>query len=75
MQRGRINYTKPDSFFFFFSFYSQIKGLVPFGVEVGADGFGLLLGLVFGVRDELELDVGIRQAVGVHGDQVSAFAH
>lgn len=58
-----------------FYFYSQIKSLVPFGVEVGADGFGLLLGLVFGVRGELELDVGIRQAVGVHGDQVSAFAH
>lgn len=71
--RRRINYTKLDFSFFFFN--SQIKGLVPFGVEVGADGFGLLLGLVFGVRDELELDVGIRQAVGVHGDQVSAFAH
>lgn len=52
--------------------YSQVKGLVPFGVEVGADGFGLLLGLIFGVWDELELDIRIRQAVGVHWDQVSA---
>lgn len=54
---------------------SQSKGLVPFGVEVGADGFGLLLGLIFGVRGELELDIGVRQAIGVHGDQVSAFTH
>lgn len=54
---------------------SQSKGLVPFGVEVGADGFGLLLGLIFGVRGELELDIGVRQAIGVHGDQVSALAN
>lgn len=55
--------------------HSQIEGLVPSGVEVGADGFGLLLGLVFGVRGELELDVGVRQAVGIHRDQIFAFAH
>lgn len=73
--RGRMEENNTTTGFLFFVFYSQIKGLVPFGVEVGADGFGLLLGLVFGVRDELELDVGIRQAVGVHRDQVSAFAH
>lgn len=54
---------------------SQSKGLVPFGVEVGADGFGLLLGLIFGVWGELELDIGVRQAIGVHGDQVSAFTN
>lgn len=54
---------------------SQIKALIPFGVEVGADGFGLLLGLIFGVRRELELHIRVRQAVGVHGDQVSAFTH
>lgn len=54
---------------------SQSKGLVPFGVEVGADGFGLLLGLIFGVRGELELDIGVRQAIGVHGDQVSALTN
>lgn len=54
---------------------SQIKGLVPFGVEVGANGFGLLLGLIFGVWGELELDIGIRQAVGIHGDQIFAFTH
>lgn len=55
--------------------HSQSKSLVPFGVEVGADGFGLLLGLTFGVRGELELDVGIRQAVGIHRDQIFAFTH
>lgn len=55
--------------------HSQIESLVPFGVEVGADGFGLLLGLIFGVGYELELDVGIRQAIGVHGDQVPSLGH
>lgn len=38
---------------------SQVEGLVPLGVEVGADGLGLLLGLVLGIGDELELDVGV----------------
>ena len=56
-------------------YYSQIKGLVPFGIEVGADCFGLLLGLIFGIWDELELHIWIRQAIGVHGDEVSAFTH
>lgn len=55
--------------------HSQVKGLVPFGVEVGADGFGFLLGLIFGVWGEFQLDIWIRQAVGVHRDQVSAFTH
>lgn len=55
--------------------HSQSKSLVPFGVEVGADGFGLLLGLTLGVRGELELDVGIGQAVGIHRDQIFAFSH
>lgn len=55
--------------------HSQIKGLVPSGIEVGADGFGLLLGLIFGVRGELELDIGVRQAIGIHRDQIFAFAH
>lgn len=54
---------------------SQVEGLVPLGVEVGANGLGLLLGLVLGVRDELELDVGVGQPVGVHGNQVPAFTH
>lgn len=54
---------------------SQSEGLVPGGVEVGADGFGLLLGLVLGVWDELELNVGVRQPVGVHGDQIPALSH
>lgn len=54
---------------------SQVEGLVPLGVEVGADGLGLLLGLVLGVGGELDLDVGVGQTVGIHGDQVPAFAH
>lgn len=55
--------------------YSQVKGLVPSGVEVGANGFGLLLGLIFGVWYELELDKWIREAIGVHRDQVFALSH
>lgn len=54
---------------------SQCERLIPGGVEVGADGLGLLLGLILGVWDELELDVRVRRAVGVHGDQISTFAH
>lgn len=54
---------------------SQVEGLVPLGVEVGADGLGLFLGLVLGVGDELDLDVGVGQTVGIHGDQVPAFTH
>lgn len=38
---------------------SQGERLVPAGVEGGTDGPGLLFGLVFGVRGELELDVGV----------------
>lgn len=54
---------------------SQSKGLVPHRVEAGADGFGLLLGLIFGVWYELELHIRVRQAVGVHGDHVFTFTH
>lgn len=54
---------------------SQCKRLIPGGVEVGEDGLGLLLGLILGVWDELELDVRVRRAVGIHGDQISTFAH
>lgn len=36
---------------------SQGERLVPTGVEGGTDRPGLLFGLVFGVRGELELDV------------------
>lgn len=38
---------------------SQGERIVPAGVEGGTDGPGLLFGLVFGVRGELELDVGV----------------
>lgn len=37
----------------------QGERLVPTGVEGGADGPGLLFGLVLGVRGELELDIGV----------------
>lgn len=56
-------------------YHSQDEGLVPAGVEGGADGPGLLFGLVLRVRDELEFNVWVRQAVGVHRNQVSGFAH
>jgi len=49
---------------------SQREALVPGGVEAASDGLGLLLALTLWIWDELELDVGVRQAVGVHGNQV-----
>jgi hypothetical protein len=47
------------------------KLLVPHWVERGLDGFGLEFESVT-VWDELQLDVGIRQTVGIHGNQVFA---
>lgn len=38
---------------------SQGERIVPAGVEGGTDGPGLLFGLIFGVRGELELDIGV----------------
>lgn len=55
--------------------YSQSERLVPFGVEAGADRFGLLLGLIFGIWYDLELHIWIRQPIGVHGNEVSGFSH
>lgn len=48
----------------------QSEGLVPHGVQATFDGLGLLLALTFGIRNQLELDVGVWQAIGVHGHQV-----
>jgi hypothetical protein len=47
------------------------KLLVPHWVEGRLDGFGLEFESV-AVWDELQLDVGIRQTVGIHGNQVFA---
>ena len=41
-------------------FDSQGEGLVPAGVERGADGPGLLFGLVLWVGDELEFNIRVR---------------
>lgn len=52
--------------------YSEIiprESLIPDGVEGGLDGLGLHFHVVR-TRDELHLDVGIRQTVGIHGNQV-----
>lgn len=38
---------------------SQGEGLVPAGVEGGADGPGLLFGLILWVGGELEFNVGV----------------
>lgn len=54
---------------------SQGERLVPAGVEGGTDGPGLLFGLIFGVRGELELDVGVWESIWVHRDQVPGFTH
>lgn len=48
----------------------QSEGLIPHGVQATFDGLGLLLALTFGIRNQLELDVGVWQAIGVHGHQV-----
>lgn len=37
----------------------QSEGLVPHGVQATFDGLGLLLALTFGIRNQLELDVGV----------------
>lgn len=54
---------------------SQDKGLVPGGVERGADGPGLLFGLILGVWDEFELHIRVWQTIGVHGNQISGLTH
>lgn len=38
----------------------QAEGLVPAGVERGADGPGLLFGLILWVGDELEFNIRVR---------------
>ena len=53
-----------------FAQHVQLEGLVPGGVQVALDGAGLLFALAAWVRDELQLHVGVRKAVGIHGDQV-----
>lgn len=40
-------------------FNSQREGLIPLGVQRGADGFGFLFALVLGVRNKLQLHIGI----------------
>lgn len=54
---------------------SQGERLVPAGVEGGADGPGLLFGLVPGVWGELELDIRVWKSIWIHGDQVPGFTH
>lgn len=54
---------------------SQGEALVPHGVECGADGLGLLLAVALGVRNQFEFNIGVRQAVWIHGHQVASFAH
>ncbi len=54
---------------------SQDEGLVPGGVERGADGAGLLFGLILGVWDEFELHIRVWQTIGIHGNQISGLTH
>ena len=52
------------------------KFLIPDRIKVGLDGLGLLLVRVpANVRDELHLDVGVAEAVGVHRYQVLGLYH
>lgn len=55
-------------------FALQCKSLVPGGVEGTLDGFGFLLAFALGVRNQFELHVRVRQAIGVHGHQVPSFS-
>lgn len=54
---------------------SQHEGLVPGGVERGADGPGLLFGLILGVWDEFELHIRVWEPIGVHGNQISGLTN
>lgn len=54
---------------------SQGETLVPHRVECGADGLGLLFAVALRVRNQFEFDIGVRQAVWIHGHQVASFAH
>jgi hypothetical protein len=49
--------------------------LIPDRVEIGLDGFRLLLVGVTSFRNQLDLDVGVAQSVRVHRDQVSGLNH
>lgn len=54
---------------------SQDEGLVPGGVERGADGAGLLFGLILRVWDEFKLHIWVWKTIGVHGNQISGLTH
>ena len=56
-------------------FNSQREGLSPLGVQRGADGFGFLFALVLGVRNKLQLHIGIGETIGVHWDEVPGLAN
>ena len=45
----------------------KLKGLVEKRVERLAVNFGLKLFLPLGLRDQVDLDIGVRQAAHVHG--------
>lgn len=54
---------------------SQHEGLVPHGIQCGFHGLCLLFCQVPRVRDQLQFHVGIRQAIGVHRNEVPGLAN
>ena len=52
--------------------YSHFEGLIPDRIKRFLDRFGLLLVGVSSVRGQFDLDVGVAQTVGVHGDEIAS---
>ena len=57
-------------------FYRHLQNdrLVPLGIQRGFDRFRFLLHVVR-IRNQLQLDVGIRQTVWIHRNQISSLFH
>ena len=53
----------------------HFESFIPHGVERLLDGSCLLLVAVPRVRYQLDLDIGITQAVGIHRDQITCLYH
>lgn len=54
---------------------SQGETLIPHWIECWADGLGLLLAVALGVWNQFEFNIGVWQAVWIHGHQVSSLPH
>lgn len=59
----------------FIDIYSQDKAFIPHRVQSGTNSLGFLLAVALGVWNKFELDVGVRQPVRVHGNQIPGFTY